>query len=319
MNEPPRVPLGTHVVVTGEAADAAGAGTGRGIAGRIVHDTGGAYTVALVNGRLVDAPGERLMTVGHGSSPPPAPAPTPSPERLVVERTILAAEVGHRSDVIPADGNRPAAVRGVFQAPTDTLWSLSPPAEQVSGPGAGWLSWEVEAFCRLALEGDPTCHELLWSPRTIWVSDAGRELRDLRLAFLSQSIAPRYATSVLEQFKELEQGDQLELGEQLETSERHRSQHRWALAADLVRVLLAGIALLRTGDAVGAVAGHEERLTQVRAGQLPWDQVESWRMEVQQRLEAAAATTFLPAEPDVERVQAWLSDLRRRDLSGTRS
>lgn len=302
MNAPPRVPLGTHVVVTGELADAAGAGIGRGLAGRIVRDTGSRYTVALVDGRLVDVAGEQLMTVGDGPVPPPAVAPEPSPEALVAEHTILAAEVGHPF------GGGPAAVRGVFQAPTPTLWALTPPPEQVTGPGEGWSSWEVEAFCRLALEGDPACHELLWSTRTVWVGDAGRELRELRIAFLSQAIAPRYATSVLEQFKELEQAGSASAGE------HHQRDHRWVLAGDLLRQLLAGIALLRTGDAAAALAEHHDRLTEVRAGQLPWDQVESWRLELQQRLEEAAATTFLPAEPDAARVQAWLSDLRRRGL-----
>lgn len=300
LSAPARVPVGQQVVVHGTPADAAGPGTDRGLAGRVVRESDGTYTVALPDGRLVEAEPDQLTTVDDPPSELPDPVRSAAPDDLVVTRTLLAAAVGQP----PADPGGELTVRAVYQAPTAAFWSLRKPPEQVAGPGASWLSWEVEQFCRLALDADPLCLELLWSPRRVWVGDVGRELLDLRPAFLSQTISAAYADHVLAGFTRLA-GDDTPDAEQA------------TAAADLLRLLVDGQALLRTGD-VG-VPAHEqhERLAAVRAGALPWAQIDAYRVELQQQLDEAAAASYLTPGPDTGRVDAWLCDLRRRDLDAT--
>ncbi|WP_157574937.1 DNA polymerase beta superfamily protein [Jiangella muralis] len=297
LSAPARVPVGTQVVVHGTPADAAAPGTGRGLAGRVVREAGGTYTVALAGGRLVEVAPEQLSTLADPPSELPEPVRSGAPDDLVVARTLFAAVVGH----VPADPGAELTVRAIYQAPTAAFWSLRKPPEQVVGPGASWLSWEVEQFCRLALDADPICLELLWSPRRVWVSDLGRELLDLRPAFLSQTISAAYADHVLAGFTRLAGDDDPD-------------DEQAAAAADLLRLLVDGQALLRTGDVGVPAEEHLDRLAAVRSGALPWDQADAYRVELQQQLDEAAAASHLSPGPDIARVDAWLSDLRRRDL-----
>ncbi|WP_158564228.1 DNA polymerase beta superfamily protein [Jiangella anatolica] len=300
LSAPTRVPAGTQVVVHGTPADDALPGAGRGLAGRVVREAGGTYSVALVDGQLVDAAPDQLVTLADPPSELPEPVRSGGADDLVVARTMYAAAVGRP----PADPGGQLTVRAVFQAPTAAFWSLRKPPEQVTGPGPAWLSWEVEHFCRQALDADPVCLELLWSPRRVWVSDVGRELLDLRPAFLSQTISAAYADHVLAGFTRL-------------AGDGHPDDEQAGAAADLLRLLLDGQALLRTGD-VGIVDDeHHERLAAVRSGALAWDDVDAYRLELQQQLDEAAAVSYLSPGPDIGRVDAWLSDLRRRDLDVT--
>ncbi|WP_157987496.1 DNA polymerase beta superfamily protein [Jiangella endophytica] len=297
LSAPARVPVGMQVVVHGTAADAAGPGNGRGLAGRVLREADGAYTVALADGRLVEATPDQLTPLADPPSELPEPVRSGAPDDLVVARTLLAAAVGHP----PADPGAELTVRAVYQAPTAAFWSLRKPPEQVAGPGPSWLSWEVEQFCRLALDADPICLELLWSPRRVWVSEVGSELLDLRPAFLSQTISAAYADHVLAGFTRLAGDDGLD-------------KEQATAAADLLRLLIDGQALLRGGDVGVPSDEHVERLAAVRAGALPWERVDAYRVELQQQLDEAAAASYLSPGPDTGRVDAWLSDLRRRDL-----
>lgn len=291
------LPLGAHVVVPGASADSSGS-SGRGVAGRVVQRRDGAYGVALVDGRTTEVPPDQLIHVGHEEQDEQqAPAYGHNTE-LVTEHTILAAVVGQSAD--HADGDTELDIRGVYQAPTSAFWSLSKPPKHVAGPGPSWFSWEVERFCELGLKANPGCLEVLWSPQMVWADELGHELIDLRGAFLSQEVVPAYSEYVLTQFKKLND------------SESDPDEQRWRRSARVLRVLIEGASLLRTGEITSMVADHRDGLEAVRSGLVAWDQVEAWRVELQQSLEEAGAASFLPPEPDFRRVDAWLRDLRRR-------
>jgi hypothetical protein len=256
--------------------------------------------VSLADGRTVDVHYDQLTPIQE--RPPTASLPQwkGASATLVVEHTIYAAVVGSDVDRVVSAGAH-SDVRAIFQAPTSSFWLLSKPPKHVAGPGHNWFSWEVERFCEQALKANPTYLELLWSPLPIWVNDAGQELLDLRGAFLSQAIFPAYSTHVLSALKKLTDSDW------------QPAQRRWEQVAHLFRMVMEGTALLRTGEAGEFGGEHHERLETIRSGQASWEQVESWSVELQRELEAASAATFLPADPDVERVNAWLHNLRSRD------
>ncbi|MEW9550887.1 nucleotidyltransferase domain-containing protein [Nonomuraea sp. NPDC050783] len=92
---------------------------------------------------------------------------------------ILSVVMGSRAyglDTGASDTDR----RGVFAAPTAAFWRLDKPPTHRDGPLPEQFSWEVERFCRLALEADPTVLECLWSPLVEVATPAGLRLRELR-------------------------------------------------------------------------------------------------------------------------------------------
>lgn len=291
-----RIPTGTEVVVRDSSAET----TARGAVGRVIRDRGATYAVVLADGRVLDVPPDGLTAVRDLSPENESPASQADPAALVTRHTIYAAVV---PPVAPgfAGPDGEVTVRGVYQAPTSAFWSSAKPPLNVDGPSPGWSSWEVERFCALALEANPSCLELLWAGHAVWVTEVGRELLDLRGAFLSQLVAPVYSEHALTAFKELDQSE-------------NATDERWASAAYQLRLLIDGAALLRTGDIPATASVEQERLKSVRAGHEPWDAVDTWRQELQKKLEEAAIATFLPSLPDVGRVDSWLSHVRGRDL-----
>ncbi|WP_246063967.1 nucleotidyltransferase domain-containing protein [Nonomuraea longispora] len=98
---------------------------------------------------------------------------------------ILSVVMGSRAyglETESSDTDR----RGVFVAPTAAFWRLDKPPTHRDGPLPEQFSWEVERFCRLALDANPTVLECLWSPIVEVITPAGRRLRELRTAFLSR-------------------------------------------------------------------------------------------------------------------------------------
>jgi hypothetical protein len=83
----------------------------------------------------------------------------------------------------------------------------------------------------------------------------------------------------------------------------------------LIRLLLSGVGVLRDGFVPVRVDAHRDRLLAIRRGEMPWDDVEAWRLHLHQEFNAAFETTKLPERPDYERVNAFLISARRRALS----
>jgi hypothetical protein len=301
VSQPPRVPVGTQVVLrqrlTGDGTTA-----GRGATGRVVADDGTRYTVRLGDGRTVTAIRRQLALrkahqaglalPGHAGR-----VGTEDGHRLVREHTIYAAVVGSRAFGLDTDASD-TDTRGIFQAPTPAFWSLAKPPPHVDGPAPEWFSWEVERFCELALKANPNCLEVLWSPLPVRITPVGRELLELRGAFVSQLVFQTYSGYVLSQFKKLE------------ADLRQHGAPKWKHVMHLLRLQVAAVGLLRTGRLDIDVGPHRERLLAVRAGQVPWPEVEAWRLALHGELDDALAATVLPAAPDVARVDAWLRAIR---------
>ncbi len=82
----------------------------------------------------------------------------------------------------------------------------------------------------------------------------------------------------------------------------------------LLRLLLAAADLLRSGQMPLDVGPHRERLLEVKRGEVPWEEVERWRLRLQSDVDEALRHSPLPEGPDVTAVDAWLASVRRRDL-----
>ncbi|MEV0347513.1 nucleotidyltransferase domain-containing protein [Nonomuraea sp. NPDC050680] len=214
------------------------------------------------------------------------------------EDLILSVVVGSRAyglDTAESDTDR----RGVFVAPTEAFWRLDKPVTHRDGPLPEQFSWEVERFCGLALDANPTVLECLWSPLTEVLTPEGERLRDLRGAFLSRRAHETFTRYADAQFRRLDP-----------------AAPKWKQAMHLIRLLLSGRHLVRHGEPLIQVGGYRDRLLAIRRGEVAWAEIAAWRAELTGDL--ADATGVLPAAPDRESVETYLVAVRRAHLSQER-
>jgi predicted nucleotidyltransferase len=211
-----------------------------------------------------------------------------------MDDVILSVVVGSRAYGLDVDGSDTDR-RGVFVAPTEDFWRLTKPVTHRDGPLPEQFSWEVERFCLLALDANPTVLECLWSPIVEVVTPFGARLVGLRTAFLSRRAHETFAGYADAQFRRLDPG-----------------APKWKQAMHMIRLLLSGLHLVRTGEPMVRVGEHRDRLLAVRRGEQPWPEVAAWHAAL--RAELAAAGSVLPAAPDRARVEEFLMDVRRAHL-----
>ncbi|MDG4798911.1 nucleotidyltransferase domain-containing protein [Micromonospora sp. WMMD1082] len=220
---------------------------------------------------------------------------------LVERRTALAVVVGSRAyglDVSGSDYDR----RGVFVAPTRAFWHLDKPPTHLDGPAAEQFSWEFERFCLLALQGNPTVLEVLWSPLIETITVDGERLLAARRAFLSSRVAQTYGGYARDQLNRV-------AARRERTGETNHKQ-----AMHMIRLLIAGTHVLRSGEVLVDVRHLREKLLAVRRGELPWAAVDAWAADLLVELADATATTALPEQPDRETVDRLLTAVRERNL-----
>jgi predicted nucleotidyltransferase len=220
---------------------------------------------------------------------------------LVTEHTILAVVVGSRAYGLAgpdSDHDR----RGVYAAPTRLFWHLDKPPTHLDGPAEEQFSWELERFCTLALQANPTVLEVLWSPLITGVTADGEALLATRRSFLSRRVAETYGAYARDQLKRV-------AARRGRTGETNHKQ-----AMHMIRLLLAGAHVLRTGDILVDVTPLRDRLLAVKHGDVPWESVAAWADDLLADLAEAARTTALPEAPDRAAVDSLLYAVRERGL-----
>jgi predicted nucleotidyltransferase len=215
---------------------------------------------------------------------------------------ILTVVVGSRAyglDGPESDYDR----RGVFVAATRDFWKLDKPPTHLDGPRHEEFSWEVERFCVLAAQANPTVLEVLWSPLVESITADGEELRAVRAAFLSRRVAASYGSYARDQLKRVD-------ARRARTGETNFKQ-----AMHMIRLLMAGAHVLRTGKVLVDVTGERERLLAVRRGEVPWPEIVAWAGDLTADAERAAAKTRLPEAPDRATIDHLLSRIREGALT----
>ena len=214
--------------------------------------------------------------------------------RFVIYRCI----VGSRAfglDTDSSDVDR----RGIYLPPAELQWSLFGVPEQLENEETQETYWELGKFLRLALKANPGILECLYTPLIENADDLARELLAMRGAFLSKLVYQTYNGDVLSQFKKLEQ------------DLRARGAIKWKHAMHLIRLLLSGITILRDAEVPVRVEEHRERLLAIRRGEMPWEEVDAWRLDLHRQFDAAFVSTSLPERPDFDRANAFLLKARR--------
>ncbi len=122
----------------------------------------------------------------------------------------------------------------------------------------------------------------------------------MRQAFLSKHIYKTYSGYVLSQFRRMANADK--------SKGTYKSKH----AMHLIRLLYSGIAVLETGEIRVDVGEHRAELLHIRNDGLPFEEVKSRALELDERFQQAFERTILPEQPDYAQVDAFLVRARRR-------
>ena len=78
----------------------------------------------------------------------------------------------------------------------------------------------------------------------------------------------------------------------------------------LIRLLLSGITVLKEGFVPVRVEECQQQLLSIRNGEMPWEEVNMWRLDLHKEFDAAFANTSLPERPDYEAANAFLIKAR---------
>jgi predicted nucleotidyltransferase len=214
------------------------------------------------------------------------------------EYVIYSCVVGSRAYGLDEDASD-VDRRGIYLPPAEMQWSLYGVPEQLENKSTEECYWELQKFLTLALKANPNVLECLYTPLVERATPLALELLEMRSAFLSKLIYQTYNGYVLSQFKKLEQ------------DLRNREQIRWKHAMHLIRLLLEGISVLKSGFLPVRMDEHREQLLAIRRGEAPWDEINAWRLSLHKDFDAAFANTNLPERPDYEKVNAFLIHARR--------
>lgn len=218
-----------------------------------------------------------------------------------VGRVIYRCVVGSRAYGLDDPGSD-CDRRGVYVPYAEQHWSLYGVPEQMEDHRTQECYWEVQKFLVLALKANPNILECLYTPLVEEATPLGRELLAIRSSFLSLLIGQTYGGYTASEFKRLERGL------------RARGVVNWKHAMHLVRLLLAGVTALKEGFLPVRVEEHRESLLAIRRGEMPWEEVNGWRLSLHKDFSEALAASRLPDKPDYERANAFLLKARRTAL-----
>jgi predicted nucleotidyltransferase len=160
--------------------------------------------------------------------------------------------------------------------------------------------WELQKFLLLALKANPNILECLNTPLIEYKNSLAEELLSIKNAFLSKLVYQTYNGYVMSQFKKLEQ------------DLRASGEIRWKHAMHLIRLLLQGIEILKTGELIVKIEANRDKLLMIKRGELMWESVNDWRLMLHKDFENALAATKLTERPDYERVNRFLIEARRK-------
>ena len=217
----------------------------------------------------------------------------------VIYRCVIGSQAYGLADV-ESDVDR----RGIYLPTADLHWSLYGVPEQLANDETQEAYWELQKFLVLALKANPNVLECVYTPLVEKATPLAEELLAIKAIFLSRMVYQTYNGYVMSQFKKMQ------------ADIRNKGQVKWKHVMHLIRLLLSGIGVLRHGTVPVRVEVYRDRLLAIRGGQVPWEDVENWRLSLHQDFNAAFETTKLPERPDYERANAFLISARRRALSG---
>lgn len=296
------IPAGTQIVTKIEVKNPATSESWKqGLVGVIVEsptDNSHAYLVKLPDGTTISLRRHELSIRKQFQSEGLQSGGDFLAEYNLYDSVIYRCIVGSRAyglDNEQSDTDR----RGIYQPPAMLHWSLYGIPEQLENKENQECYWELQKFLILALKANPNVLECLYTPLVETISPVAQELLEIREIFLSQLVYQTYNSYVLSQFKKMEQD--------LRNTGEVRSKH----AMHLIRLLLSGITVLKEGFVPVRVQDYRSQLLSIRNQEVPWDEVNRWRLDLHGEFDRAFGSTRLPERPNYEKANQFLIKARR--------
>lgn len=191
-------------------------------------------------------------------------------------------------------------LRGIYLPPAHLHWSMYGVPEQIENKENEECYWELQKFLMLALKANPNVLECLNTPLIEFKNEIADELLAIKNIFLSKLVYQTYNGYVMSQFKKLEQ------------DLRVSGEIRWKHAMHLIRLLLQGIEILKTGELNVKIAENRDKLLLIKRGELMWESINDWRLMLHKDFENAFAQTKLPERPNYEKANQFLVEARKK-------
>jgi predicted nucleotidyltransferase len=214
------------------------------------------------------------------------------------KRVIYRCVIGSQAYGL-ADSESDVDRRGIYLPAAEQHWSLYGVPEQLENDATQEAYWELQKFLVLALKANPNILECLYSPLVEKATPLAEELLAMRGCFLSRVLYQTFNGYVLSQFKKMQ------------ADIRKQGKVKWKHVMHLIRLLIAGIHVLKEGFVPVRVEEHREQLLAIKRGELPWEETEKWRLSLHSEFDRAFAATKLPERPDCEKANAFLIKARR--------
>lgn len=211
---------------------------------------------------------------------------------------IFRCVVGSRAFGLDHE-NSDTDLRGIYLPPADIHWSLYGVPEQLENHDNQECYWELQKFLLLALKANPNILECLYTPMIEKITPLAEDLLQKKEIFLSQLVYQTYKGYVMSQFKKMEQNF------------RNKGEVKLKHAMHLIRLLLSGITVLKEGFVPVRVEEYRNDLLAIRQGEMPWSEVNKWRLSLHKEFDFSFRHTSLPERPNYEEANKFLIKARR--------
>ncbi|MEX2120568.1 MAG: nucleotidyltransferase domain-containing protein [Pirellulales bacterium] len=283
-----------------------------GEAGRILHPKGSVgivvrapadkeqgYRVRFLDGLEVAFEREEVMLLAQYKEGAIGDTDVTMARGDLFERVIYRCVIGSQAYGL-ADSQSDIDRRGIYLPPAELEWSLFGVPEQLENHETQEAYWELRKFLILALKANPNVLECLYTPLVERATALAEELLAMRSIFLSRLVYQTYNGYVMSQFKKMQ------------ADIRNHGEVKWKHVMHLIRLLLSGIEVLRTGYVAVPVDAHRDELLAIRRGEMDWEEIEKWRGSLHHEFNLAFERTSLPERPDYERANEFLVRARRQ-------
>ena len=223
-------------------------------------------------------------------------------ELNLYDYVIYRCVVGSRAFGLDNE-NSDTDLRGIYLPPAELHWSLYGIPEQLENDDNQECYWELQKFMILALKANPNILECLYTPMIKKVTPIAEKLLASKEIFLSQLVYQTYNGYVMSQFKKMEQD--------LRNKGKIRAKH----AMHLIRLLLSGITILKERFVPVKVEKYRDDLLAIRNGDMSWDEVNKWRLDLHQQFDRSFRNTLLPERPNYEKANSFLIEARKAMVS----
>lgn len=185
--------------------------------------------------------------------------------------------------------------RGVFALPTTEVLKFGKKKVLVERKSEDTKYDEIERFVEICLRGNPERLEMLSAPKTFETPEGKLISDNLDMFITKDKVMGAYCGYSQRQ---------LHLINRKEDRTTKPPMH-------LIRLMLSGIHILKTGRVKCDMSDYREELTAIRRGEMPLSDVFKWHQELEIEFAKAADATKLPNKPDMERINKILLEVRR--------